>query len=66
MSLVNKANLDIDIQIADTLAPTAGMMYGRNVLKKQKQTSKIELIKEELIDKKLGNTGNPSVFDVLI
>lgn len=66
LSLVNKANLDIDIQIADTLAPIAGMMYGYNILKKQKQMSQIEKMKEELIEKKLGNTANPSVFEVLI
>ncbi len=66
LSLVNKANLDIDIQMADTLAPIAGMMYGRNVLKKQKQKNQIEQMKEELIEKKLGNTRNPSVFEVLI
>ncbi|MBI2017789.1 DUF3800 domain-containing protein [Candidatus Daviesbacteria bacterium] len=66
LSLVNKANLDIDIQIADTLAPIAGMMYERNILKKQKQMNKIEQMKEKLIEKKLSNTGNPSVFEVLI
>ncbi|MDO8659260.1 MAG: DUF3800 domain-containing protein [Candidatus Parcubacteria bacterium] len=66
LSLVNKANLDIDIQMADTLAPIAGMMYGHNVLKKERQTSQIEQLKEKLIEKKLGNTGNPSVFEVLI
>lgn len=66
LSLVNKANLDIDIQIADTLAPIAGMMYAHNVLKKQKQLNNIEKMKEMLIEKKLGNTANPSVFEVLI
>lgn len=34
LSLVNKANLDIDIQIADALASIAGMIYMSNVLKK--------------------------------
>lgn len=66
LSLVNKANLDIDIQIADTLAPIAGMMYEHNVLKKKKQISQIEELKEKLIEKKLGNIANPSVFEVLI
>lgn len=62
LSLVNKANLDIDIQIADTLAPIAGMMYSYNVLQKQKYLNNIEEMKEKLIEKKLGNTANPSVF----
>lgn len=66
LSLVNKANLDIDIQMADTLAPIAGMMYSQNILKRQKRLNNIEEMKRELIEKKLGNTANPSVFDVLI
>lgn len=66
LSLVNKANLDIDIQIADTLAPIAGMMYEHNILRKEKKMNQIEQRKEELIEKKLGNTANPSVFEILI
>ncbi len=66
LSLVNKANLDIDIQIADTLAPIAGMMYKHNVLKNQQQMNQIERMKEELIEKKLGNIANPSIFEVLL
>ncbi|MDP3982702.1 MAG: DUF3800 domain-containing protein [bacterium] len=66
LSLVNKRNLDIDVQIADALAPIAGMMYAHNILQKQNKMSKIELMKQELIEKKLGNTANPSVFEVLI
>lgn len=66
LSLVNKRNLDIDVQIADALAPIAGMMYTHNILQKQNKMSKIELMKQELIEKKLGNTANPSVFEVLI
>ncbi len=66
LSLVNKRNLDIDVQIADALAPIAGMMYSYNNLQKQNKMSKIELMKKELIERKLGNTANPSVFEVLI
>ena len=66
LSLVNKRNLDIDVQIADALAPIAGMMYSYNNLQKQNKMSKIELMKKELIGRKLGNTANPSVFEVLI
>ena len=66
LSLVNKSNLDIDIQIADALASIAGMIYQFNTLHAQKQISKVEQMKKELIEKKLGNTANPSVFDVLI
>jgi len=66
LSLVNKSNLDIDIQIADTVASIAGMIYMSNVLNKQKQMNQSEQMKRDLIEKKLGNTANPSVFEVLI
>ncbi len=66
LSLVNKANLDIDIQIADTLAPIAGMIYERTILKKQKPMNQIEQMKKELIEKKFGSTANPSVFEILL
>lgn len=66
LSLVNKANLDIDIQMADALASIAGMIYLLDRLHKQKKVNKVELMKKELIEKKLGNTANPSVFEVLI
>lgn len=66
LSLVNKANLDIDIQIADTVVPIAGMIYRHSVFKRQKQRSQLEQIKEKFIERKLSNTGNPSVFELLI
>lgn len=66
LSLVNKANLDIDIQIADALASIAGMIYLLNISHDPKKMNKIEQMKKELIEKKLGNTANPSVFEVLI
>ena len=66
LSLVNKRNLDIDVQIADALAPIAGMMYSYNILQKQRQMNNIERMKENLIKEKLGNTVNPSIFEVLI
>lgn len=66
LSLVNKANLDIDIQIADALASIAGMIYMSNVLNKQKQMNQTEQMKKDLIEEKLGNIANPSVFEILI
>lgn len=66
LSLVNKANFDIDIQIADALASIAGMIYFLNILHKQRQLNKVEQMKKELIERKLGNTANQSVFEVLI
>lgn len=66
LSLVNKANFDVDIQIADALASIAGMIYLLNNLHKQRQMSQVEQMKKELIERKLGNTANQSVFEVLI
>jgi len=66
LSLVNKANFDIDIQMADALASIAGMIYLLNTLHKQKHLGQVEQMKKELIERKLGNTANPSVFEVLL
>lgn len=66
LCLVNKANLDIDVQLADALAPIAGRMYILNVLNKQLHIDEIERMKQELIEKKLANKANPSIFNVLI
>lgn len=66
LSLVNKANLDIDIQIADALASIAGMIYLNNIRDKQKQLNQVEQMKKDFIERKLGDTANPSVFEVLI
>lgn len=66
LSLVNKQNLDIDVQIADALAPIAGMMYKHDILRKQNKMTEIEQMKKKLVEKKIGNLDNPSVFEVLI
>ena len=66
LSLVNKANLDIDIQIANALASIARMIYLFNTSHDSKKMNKTEQMKKELIEKKLGNTANPSVFEALI
>src|SRR3954468_24597505 len=58
ISLVNKDNLDIDVQIADALAPIAGLKYKRDFLNKEQVFNKIELMKVQLLDKKVMNKGN--------
>ncbi|MCR4307375.1 MAG: DUF3800 domain-containing protein [Candidatus Berkelbacteria bacterium] len=66
LSFVNKSNSDVDVQIADALAPIAGMKYEIDVLKKAKKLTKTELSKKRLIDRKLSDKTNPSYLDVLI
>jgi len=45
LSLVNKANFDIDVQIADALAPIAGVRYAKDFLKKKIFSDKVALMK---------------------
>nr|MBI5455723.1 hypothetical protein [Candidatus Levybacteria bacterium] len=66
LSLVNKSNLDIDVQLADALAPIAGMIYLNNTKLKIKRLNKIEKMKKRLIDRKIQDKTNPSIFEVLI
>ncbi len=63
VSLVNKANLDADVQMADALAPIAGFIYGLNNAN-SKNLTKVELMKKRLIERKLKN--NTSCLGVLI
>lgn len=65
LSLVNKANFDIDIQIADALAPIAGIKY--RLENKQKVKLGIsEKVKYDLIEKKLNGKTSLSLYEVLI
>ena len=66
LSLVNKANNDIDLQIADTVAFVGRLKYEKENLGKTKKMSLAEKMKYGLIDKKVGNTVNPGLFEVLI
>ncbi len=66
LSLVNKSNQDIDIQIADALAAIAGMKYRIDVLKEKTSMNKMEQMKKRLIDRKLADKRNLSLFEVLI
>jgi hypothetical protein len=65
LSLVNKANLDIDIQIADALAPIAGIKY-RLENKQKVELGISEKVKYDLIEKKLNGKTNLSLYEVLI
>jgi len=61
ISFVQKSNLDSDVQIADALAPIAGMLF-----LKTKLINKIEKMKAKLIERKLLNKDNPSYLESLI
>lgn len=66
LSLVNKANQDIDLQIADTVAFVGRLKYEKEYLGKNKILTKIEKVKYRLIDRKIKANNNPGLFEVLI
>lgn len=66
LSLVNKANLDIDVQLADAMAIIASLNYKISILKKRQKLSRVENMKVRLLERKLSDTKNPSLFEVLI
>ena len=65
LSLVNKANLDIDIQMADILAIMADIVYKMKIGIKKKPT-KVEAMMKKLINRKMADKNNPGIFEILI
>lgn len=66
LSLVNKANHDIDLQIADTVAFVGRLRYEKELLGKTNTMTIAEKMKYKLIDRKVKNSENPGLFEVLI
>lgn len=65
VSLVNKANLDNCVQIADSFAIMAHIFYEVKINKKNQLSSKEEALKR-LIDRKMTSKANPGIFEVLV
>ena len=66
LSLVNKANDDIDLQIADTVAFVGRLKYQNENLGIIKKMTQAEKVKYRLIDRKMKLSNNPGLFEVLI
>lgn len=66
LSLVNKENLDIDIQIADMLAFVAGVKYEKEILKAERTLTDFEEMKLALLEEKLSSKDGTSVFKILL
>lgn len=66
LSLVNKQNLDIDVQLSDTMALVASSWYEREILKSKKSLTKVEQMKKRLLARKLVDLKRPSSLTVLI
>lgn len=66
LSLVNKANQDIDVQLSDTMALVAGSKYETEYLSRKRKLTKVEKMKNSLLSRKLSDPKNPSLFEILI
>jgi len=64
LSLVNKLNLDVDVQIADSLAVMADMVYMMKMGKNKKPT-KVQIMMRRLINRKMTAKNNPGIFEIL-
>ncbi len=65
LSLVNKDNLDADVQIADALAHVAGLKFEVDILKRKKSLDKVNVLKIRLIDRKIKNKNGGSYINYL-
>jgi hypothetical protein len=65
VSLVNKLNLDVHVQMADNLAIMGHMFYELKI-NKRKKLSRIEKMFKRLIDRKITEKVNPGIFEVLV
>lgn len=65
LSLVSKLNLDVDVQMADTLAIMADMVYKMKIGIKKKPT-RVQNIMKRLITRKMMDKNNPGIFEVLV
>ncbi|PIU36752.1 hypothetical protein COS77_01560 [Candidatus Roizmanbacteria bacterium CG06_land_8_20_14_3_00_34_14] len=66
LSLVNKENLDVDVQIADALASVAGLKYRREVIGIDGKISQVDKVKLKLINRKLVINKKSSRFEILL
>lgn len=66
LSLVNKANLDIDVQIADAVAFVGRLKYEIDILKQKRILTQADKIKYRLINRKVNGVEKLGLFEVLI
>ncbi|MDO8669486.1 MAG: hypothetical protein Q7K65_04290 [Candidatus Buchananbacteria bacterium] len=65
LSLVNKLNFDAEIQLADSLAIMADLVYKMKIHAIEKP-SDVEYMMIELVDKKIKDEKNPGIFEILV
>ena len=64
LSLVNKLNLDVEIQLADSLAFMADLVY-KIKMNNVKKPSKMQSMMIKLVERKMNNKSNPDIFEIL-
>ncbi len=64
LSLVNKLNFDVEIQLADSLAIMADLVYSMKINSIKKPT-KVQLMMTRLVDRKMKDKNNPGIFEIL-
>ncbi len=64
LSLVNKFNLDIDIQASDSLAIMADIVYAMKTGRNDKPTE-VQTIMKDLVVKKMNDKNNLGIFEIL-
>lgn len=65
LSLVNKLNLDVDIQTADILAIMADIVYTMKMGGNKKPT-RVQAMMKRLINRKMTDKDNPGIFEILV
>ncbi len=66
LSLVNKPNLDINVQMADVLCFMARLKYNLDIFIVKEKLSRVNTMKIKFFERKLSNKSNPSVFEIII
>ena len=64
LSLVNKLNFDVEIQLADTLAIMADLVYSIKINTIKKPT-KVQSMMIRLVNRKMKDKNNPGIFEIL-
>jgi len=65
LSLVNKLNFDVEIQLADNLASMADLVYTMKI-NSIKKPIKVQLMMSRLVNRKMKDKNNPGIFEILV
>lgn len=66
LCFVEKSNLDIEVQVADMIAPIAGLIYRLKMARNIEFVSNIEQMKIDLVERKLSSGSEQCKYIVII